>query len=134
MSCRACRPIRSLRRCRTQLCFYRRLSYPSSFHSDQNLTAIDSKAFSETLLLPKTPFPLWTDPSRSEFPFRTRTCEGLYRWQVSEPFHVRGRNISDLSYISSNSGKMHKEGCSCCTTVRLTQMEIYTWVRAFVFL
>ncbi|KAF9447135.1 isoleucyl-tRNA synthetase [Macrolepiota fuliginosa MF-IS2] len=41
----------------------------------------DTKAFSKTLLLPKTIFPLWTDPSKSEEPFRKRTTEELYRWQ-----------------------------------------------------
>ncbi|KAF8639113.1 hypothetical protein AX17_001728 [Amanita inopinata Kibby_2008] len=42
---------------------------------------VDSKAFSKTLLLPKTPFPLWSDPSKSETPFQKRTGEELYRWQ-----------------------------------------------------
>ncbi|THV04716.1 isoleucyl-tRNA synthetase [Dendrothele bispora CBS 962.96] len=42
---------------------------------------LDSKTFSKTLLLPKTSFPLWSEPSKSEVPFRARTCEDLYRWQ-----------------------------------------------------
>ncbi|EGN92511.1 hypothetical protein SERLA73DRAFT_172840 [Serpula lacrymans var. lacrymans S7.3] len=42
---------------------------------------VDSKAFSKTLLLPKTNFPLWADPSKREVPFRHRTCDELYRWQ-----------------------------------------------------
>ncbi|KAG5645509.1 hypothetical protein DXG03_005919 [Asterophora parasitica] len=37
--------------------------------------------FANTLLLPKTSFPLWADPSTSELPFRERTGEELYRWQ-----------------------------------------------------
>ncbi|TDL24631.1 isoleucyl-tRNA synthetase [Rickenella mellea] len=41
----------------------------------------DSKSFSKTLLLPKTPFPLWTDPQKSEVPFRLKTSERLYNWQ-----------------------------------------------------
>ncbi|KAF5369061.1 hypothetical protein D9758_002922 [Tetrapyrgos nigripes] len=44
-------------------------------------TASSSKAFTKTLLLPKTTFPLWSDPSKGEVPFRSRTCENLYRWQ-----------------------------------------------------
>lgn len=43
---------------------------------------LDSKAFSKTLLLPKTPFPLWADPAKSEELFRRKTCDDLYQWQV----------------------------------------------------
>lgn len=43
---------------------------------------VDNKSFSKTLRLPKTSFPLWTDPSKSEAPFQERTGEKLYRWQV----------------------------------------------------
>lgn len=43
---------------------------------------LDSKAFSKTLLLPKTPFPLWADPAKSEELFRRKTCDELYQWQV----------------------------------------------------
>ncbi|ESK91771.1 isoleucyl-trna synthetase [Moniliophthora roreri MCA 2997] len=43
--------------------------------------SMDNKAFSKTLLLPKTKFPLWSDPSKTEISFRPRTCEELYRWQ-----------------------------------------------------
>ncbi|KAF9239290.1 tRNA synthetases class I-domain-containing protein [Melanogaster broomeanus] len=43
---------------------------------------LDSKAFSQTLLLPKTSFPLWVDPAKSEAPFRKKTCDELYRWQA----------------------------------------------------
>lgn len=48
---------------------------------------LDPKAFSKTLLLPKTSFPLWPDPSKTELPFRKKTCDDLYRWQVR---HGRG--------------------------------------------
>ncbi|KAM6492390.1 tRNA synthetases class I (I, L, M and V) domain containing protein [Amanita muscaria] len=41
----------------------------------------DGKAFSKTLLLPKTSFPLWSEPSKSEALFQKRTGERLYRWQ-----------------------------------------------------
>lgn len=57
-----CRQIRSHKRCAT--------------------TAAENKAFSKTLLLPKTSFPLWTEPSKSEAPFQRRTSDELYRWQV----------------------------------------------------
>ncbi|VDC07472.1 unnamed protein product [Peniophora sp. CBMAI 1063] len=39
------------------------------------------KAFSKTLLLPKTSFPQWTDPNRTERALREKTCDALYRWQ-----------------------------------------------------
>ncbi|KAF8886535.1 isoleucyl-tRNA synthetase [Infundibulicybe gibba] len=52
----------------------------SLFHSVSQ-QSLDSKAFSKTLLLPQTKFPLWTEPTRSEAPFQARTCESLYRWQ-----------------------------------------------------
>ncbi|KAH7882347.1 tRNA synthetases class I-domain-containing protein [Phlebopus sp. FC_14] len=57
--------------------FCRRVSSISS-----STAKLDSKAFSKTLLLPKTPFPLWHDPAKSETPFRHRTCDELYRWQM----------------------------------------------------
>ena len=47
---------------------------------------LDPKAFSKTLLLPKTTFPLWADPAKSEELFRTKTCDELYRWQVRYAF------------------------------------------------
>ncbi|KAH7926232.1 isoleucyl-tRNA synthetase [Leucogyrophana mollusca] len=56
----------------------RQFSSSAPFNSDNKL---DSKAFSKTLLLPRTSFPLWADPSKSEEPFRKRTCEDLYQWQ-----------------------------------------------------
>ncbi|KAL1744261.1 tRNA synthetases class I-domain-containing protein [Schizophyllum fasciatum] len=43
--------------------------------------AQDNKAYSKTLLLPKTSFPLWIDPAKSEAPFREKTCDVLYRDQ-----------------------------------------------------
>ncbi|KAI9460791.1 tRNA synthetases class I-domain-containing protein [Boletus coccyginus] len=43
---------------------------------------LDSKAFSKTLLLPNTPFPLWPDPARSGDLYRRKTCDVLYQWQA----------------------------------------------------
>ncbi|KAF9493086.1 isoleucyl-tRNA synthetase [Pleurotus eryngii] len=40
-----------------------------------------NKSYSNTLLLPKTSFPLWAEPSKREEPYRRRACEELYRWQ-----------------------------------------------------
>ncbi|TFK71865.1 isoleucyl-tRNA synthetase [Pluteus cervinus] len=44
-------------------------------------TKLDAKAYGKTLLLPKTTFPLWNDPSKSDNVLRERTCGELYRWQ-----------------------------------------------------
>ena len=52
----------------------------------------DSKAFSNTLLLPKTSFPLRSDPSKAEF--RKKTCEDLYRWQVCRLYHLPRRSAN----------------------------------------
>ncbi|KZV68362.1 isoleucyl-tRNA synthetase [Peniophora sp. CONT] len=40
-----------------------------------------NKAFSKTLLLPRTSFPQWTDPNKTEKALRDKTCDALYRWQ-----------------------------------------------------
>ncbi|KAA1476621.1 isoleucyl-tRNA synthetase [Dentipellis sp. KUC8613] len=48
---------------------------------DKAAGKVDSKAFSKTLLLPKTSFPLWTDPAKTEVAFRHKTCDALYKWQ-----------------------------------------------------
>jgi hypothetical protein len=40
------------------------------------------KSYSNTLLLPKTTFPLWSDSSKREVPFRSKTTEELYHYQV----------------------------------------------------
>ncbi|KAH7907567.1 tRNA synthetases class I-domain-containing protein [Hygrophoropsis aurantiaca] len=58
----------------------RQFSFSVPWQSDNY--KLDSKAFAKTLLLPQTSFPLWTDPSKSEIPFRKRTCEDLYQWQA----------------------------------------------------
>ncbi|KAI6045227.1 tRNA synthetases class I-domain-containing protein [Pisolithus marmoratus] len=64
------------------------MSLCASTHATrQPLIRLNSKAFSKTLLLPKTSFPLWPDPLKTEFPFRKKTCDDLYRWQVR---HARG--------------------------------------------
>ena len=47
---------------------------------------LDSKAYSKTLLLPKTSFPLWSNPPEVEDQYRSLTCDNLYQWQVREVF------------------------------------------------
>ncbi|KAK0496309.1 tRNA synthetases class I-domain-containing protein [Armillaria luteobubalina] len=43
---------------------------------------VDSKAFSKTLNLPQTSFPLWPDREKSQVALRPRICEDLYRAQA----------------------------------------------------
>jgi len=52
---------------------------PPRRSGDQKKT-IDNKAFSQTLLLPKTKFSLRHDPSKTE-ELRLKSCDELYRWQ-----------------------------------------------------
>ena len=44
---------------------------------------VDNKAFTKTLLLPKTSFVLRPDPKQIDSLYRKLTCDDLYRWQVS---------------------------------------------------
>jgi hypothetical protein len=70
---------------RTPLC--RSFSCTPHRHSDLKVSE-PSKKYSDTLLLPKTSFPLYGDPETSEVAFRRKTSDELYRWQVGPPFHV----------------------------------------------
>ncbi|KAI9508081.1 isoleucyl-tRNA synthetase [Russula earlei] len=47
----------------------------SKDHSDQ------SKLYAKSLLLPRTTFPQWTDPLKTEPLLRRKTCDDLYCWQ-----------------------------------------------------
>ena len=44
--------------------------------TDQN------KVYAKSLRLPRTAFPQWTDPLKTEVLLRKKTCDDLYRWQV----------------------------------------------------
>jgi hypothetical protein len=69
----------------------------------RNATNTGVKAYSNSLLLPKTAFPLRADAVKREHLFRKRTCEDLYEWQVGRPPVVQtitaeiiSQNISEL--------------------------------------
>ncbi|KAI0305316.1 tRNA synthetases class I-domain-containing protein [Multifurca ochricompacta] len=47
----------------------------SNDDSDQN------KLYAKSLFLPRTTFPQWTDPLKTEVLLRKKTCDDLYRWQ-----------------------------------------------------
>ncbi|EJD05388.1 isoleucyl-tRNA synthetase [Fomitiporia mediterranea MF3/22] len=52
------------------------------FHSSALVRATDnSKAYAKTLRLPKSAFPQWCDPQKSELPFRSKISGSLYKWQ-----------------------------------------------------
>lgn len=90
-------------------------------------SALDAKAFSKTLLLPKTVFPLWTDPANSEEPYRRRTTEDLYRWQVrfSISSSSFGNHVQWTVGSGSRDGALH---CLCYMTDHRMRMVIYIWV------
>ena len=56
---------------------------PSAYFSS-NANPLDNKAFTKTLLLPKTSFALRPDPKQIDELYRKLTCDDLYRWQVSD--------------------------------------------------
>ncbi|KAG8732720.1 isoleucine-tRNA ligase [Ceratobasidium sp. 423] len=70
----------TLRIARARCCvnLYGTLNRSARFNSTQ---APSKNAFANTLLLPKTSFPLWADPAQRELPYRRRTAEELYEWQ-----------------------------------------------------
>jgi isoleucyl-tRNA synthetase len=73
-----------------------RLSSTSA--KDQN------KAYAATLRLPKTDFPLWSEPSKREAPFQKRTTEDLYKWQVG------GISLRDLRVLTRVEQHEHAKG------------------------
>jgi isoleucyl-tRNA synthetase len=103
------------------------LAVPIGYARVRNLTSAStsqSKAYSKTLLLPKTSFPLRPLPSESEVSFRQKTCDDLYKWQVRDPVPMT-LLLPDVYFCS---GITHKGHFSCCTTVHRTLTDIYTWV------
>ena len=82
-------------------------------------SSADHKAYSATLLLPKTTLPLkHKDAVAAELAYRTRTTDELYRSQVC--------CLLDVELISSGTTTLDR--FSCFTMVLLTQMGICTWV------
>ncbi|KAF8999113.1 tRNA synthetases class I-domain-containing protein [Cyathus striatus] len=59
----------------------RLFSFTRTCSTNNSTAPLDNKAFSKTLLLPKTSFPLWVDPVKSEERFQKLTSDSLYRWQ-----------------------------------------------------
>ena len=55
---------------------------PLRYLSTPAKNAVHNKAFTDTLLLPKTPFPLRADLKENEVRYGELTRENLYKWQV----------------------------------------------------
>ena len=92
---------------------------------------LDSKAYSKTLLLPKTSFPLWSNPPEVENQYRSLTCDSLYRWQVQEGFWLSGSVVMLTGFRLS--GTTRRALSSFCMTGLLMRMEICIWVRFALF-
>ncbi|KAG8811403.1 isoleucine-tRNA ligase [Serendipita sp. 399] len=50
-------------------------------HQENNEKTGGDKAYASTLLLPKTKFPVWNEPSATRKQFHQRTTQELYEWQ-----------------------------------------------------
>ena len=48
--------------------------------------SVQNKLYAKSLLLPRTTFPQWTDPLKTEVLLRKKICDDLYRWQVRSQY------------------------------------------------
>lgn len=88
-----------------------------------------TKLYANSLLLPRTTFPQWTDPSKTEVLVRKRTCDDLYRWQVRSQCNAFRSMLCTADIGLWSSGKIIKVLYSYCTMARRTQMATFIWVR-----
>lgn len=89
--------------------------------------ADSSPRWGDTLLLPKTAFPLYNDPSKDPA-LRNKTTEDLYRWQVGISWD---KPPSPPLMLVSFSGSMRKALSLSCMTARPTRMETCIWVSSY---
>src|SRR6266849_8773981 len=54
--------------------------------------SVQNKLYAKSLLLPRTTFPQWTDPLKTEVSLRKKICDDLYRWQVRSQCSVSGQS------------------------------------------
>lgn len=84
----------------------------------------DHKAYSATLLLPKTSLPLkHKDPVAAEHAYRSRTTDELYKSQVS----------INHPWALTVSGPQTKASFSSCTMVPRMPMGTCTWVSTGIY-
>ncbi|KAI0037150.1 tRNA synthetases class I-domain-containing protein [Vararia minispora EC-137] len=67
------------------------LRVPLVRHASTKQPSAEDKAYSHTLLLPKTSFSQWSNPGQTESLLRRKTCDDLYRWQQE--------NVSGPSFV-----------------------------------
>lgn len=103
-------------------------SCPRRFLSTTRPVCADSSSrWGNTLLLPKTAFPLYNDPSKDPN-LRNKTTEDLYRWQVG----MFGDKPPSLPLmLVSFSGSMRKALSLSFTTARPTRMVTCIWVSSY---
>ncbi|KAG9005898.1 isoleucine-tRNA ligase, partial [Tulasnella sp. 427] len=63
---------------RSALCRY------SSSSTSKDAKNGSTKSYAATMMLPKTTFPQWAEPSVREEPYRARTTSELYKWQAEQ--------------------------------------------------
>ena len=109
----------------TQCRLYRHFSRPFSSEARKLKPDADTenKAYSDTLLLPKTHFKLHPDLKEVERKYRKLTCDELYRWQVWGTCHWIQKRYSCLF-----SGRMQKDLSLSCLTDLHMLMVTYIWV------
>ena len=105
---------------------------PVSTAAPLSATSKATKAFSSTLLLPKTTFPLkHQQPHLIEEQYRQRTCDELYRWQVNDSrkfpcvfscvqFRPPTMEVAFSSYMM-----VHRMPTVICTWVRFVPLAQY---------
>jgi len=91
--------------------------------------AVDNKAFSQTLLLPKTSFKLRQDVKEAEHMYGKLTGEELYRWQVCG---IESQTSSRTK--CDTSGRTRKDRYSYYTMALHTPMATCIWVRCLQLL
>jgi hypothetical protein len=63
--------------------------------------SVQNKLYAKSLLLPRTTFPQWTDPLKTEVLLREKICDDLYRWQVRFQCSVSGPSHACIADIGS---------------------------------
>lgn len=71
---------RTIQRTRIRLYSNSRPLYSSAICLKNN--SVQNKLYAKSLLLPRTTFPQWTDPLKTEVILRKKISDDLYRWQV----------------------------------------------------
>jgi hypothetical protein len=87
------------------------------------------KSWSDTLLLPKTSFPMkHKDIVKEENRWRDRTSTEFYKWQVSRCFSTRSASVfADRTRRARGSGRTTADRSLCCTMAHPTPTDTFIW-------